>query len=1142
MASTHHAEWLSLLDISGPFLSPPVLDRVFPQGLGMVDSDQSAKLRLAHQEWAEEQQRSQPDPAIHDQWIRFVLTETLEFTPDILVEGDGVPAAFTFAALEHGESISPSFAILSPESEGGTPQAQLLVAVYRPGQGLDTPLAGSSWIASPAERMVQMCRNGEVRLGLVTNGEQWMLVDAPVGETPGFASWYAELWSQEPLTLRAFQSLLGMRRFFAAAPTDRLEAMLIDSVNFQTEVTDQLGLQVRRAVEVLVHAFDQADQDSGRTLLRGIDEPRLYESALTVMMRLVFLFSAEERGLLLLGDPTYDQHYAVSTMSAQLREAADLVSEEVLESRQDAWSRLLATFRAIFGGVHHESLRIVPYGSSLFDPDRFPFLEGRTLGTTWRETDAAPLPIDNRTVLLLLESLQLLDLGPGKGARKLSFRALDIEQIGHVYETLLDHTARRASEPMVSLQGNQGLEPEIAISTLHGILLHENDELIDFLNKETKKSTTSIRNSLAKPPMPEVVARLRAACGDDELLAKVLPFHDLIRSDPWDRPVLIHTGSVFVTQGGERRATGTHYTPRALTEEIAQYTLEPVVYRGPAESKERGEWILKSPAELLDLKICDPAMGSGAFLVQACRYLSDRLVEAWDKGNHERPAGVQGNQTFIDHAIPEDRDERLALARRLVADRCLYGVDINPLAVEMAKLSMWLITLAKDTPFSFLDHALKCGDSLLGVHNLDQIRWFHLDSGQGQALHETLFGSTQYINAALQEVLRLRNELGSFVVSDIYDSERKQLLHAEAEHANAGLKLLGDLVTAAGFATAARPTGHHDRLLSRLLLSTRVWLESNDLPAKAAAAEEAQGLFELGRPDHAAARSPFHWPLEFPEAFERGGFDALLTNPPFLGGRKISSTLGYDYTAYLKARWNHRRGDSDLAVYFLLRISALGSYAGLILPEVVKAGASRRVGLEYLLKSGAAIFRGRSRLPWPGTSNVVVCIVWIRFKGWTGEIHLDGSPVAAINSRFERTSIEADPARLRANAELISKGTDVLGAGFVVDHKTAETWKSIDPRNGEVLYRYLNGEDFASIPDQVPDRWIINFKDWEEARARTYEEAFAHLERYVKPQRDRITVQVHEPCFWKFWDKRDRLYDNLSTLQRTLVTPALGRC
>src|SRR5262249_43472058 len=276
----------------------------------------------------------------------------------------------------------------------------LLVQTYPPSQDLEKPIPDRHWKASPATRMMELLHATSIRLGLITNGEHWMLVDAPKGETTGLASWYATLWFEEPLTLRAFRSLLGVHRFFAAADGEPLEAMLKESASNQQDVTNRLGYQVREAVEEIVRAFDSIDQDEGRKLLAGITEPELYEAALTVMMRLVFLFSAEERGVLLLGDPVYDEHYAVSTLVARLEEAADQHGEEVLERRHDAWVRLIATFRAVFGGVQHERLRLLPYAGKLFDPDRFPFLEGRlkrldSQGNSlniWRKEEARPLP------------------------------------------------------------------------------------------------------------------------------------------------------------------------------------------------------------------------------------------------------------------------------------------------------------------------------------------------------------------------------------------------------------------------------------------------------------------------------------------------------------------------------------------------------------------------------------------------------------------------------------------------------------------------------------------------------------------------------------------------------------------------------
>ncbi len=216
----------------------------------------------------------------------------------------------------------------------------------------------------------------------------------------------------------------------------------------------------------------------------------------------------------------------------------------------------------------------------------------------------------------------------------------------------------------------------------------------------TGRSEPAIRNGLAKPADDTLFGRVRGVCGGDTALAeRIRPFTNLIRTDAWDDPIVYRDNSFMVTLGADRRETGTHYTPKSLTESIVTTTLEPVVYVGPAEGKPREEWALKPSREILDLKVCDPAMGSGAFLVQACRYLGEKLVEAW---LHEEAAGkaitVDGaalDQLGAEEPLPSQLDERLTIARRLVAERCLYGVDINPLAVELAKLSIWLVTLAR---------------------------------------------------------------------------------------------------------------------------------------------------------------------------------------------------------------------------------------------------------------------------------------------------------------------------------------------------------------------------------------------------------------------------------------------------------------
>jgi hypothetical protein len=290
----------------------------------------------------------------------------------------------------------------------------------------------------------------------------------------------------------------------------------------------------------------------------------------------------------------YDESYAVSTLRAQLQEEADRFGEEPLERRHAAWQRLLATFRMVHGGVQHEQLRLPAYGGGLFDPDRFPFLERRKPGVN---AAAEPVPIDDRTVLHLLDALQVLRrrgrrAGPTE-AQRLSYRALDVEQIGHVYEGLLDHTAVRADDPALGLDGK--LEPEVPLRRVEQAAARGRDALVAWLGEQTGESRAWVERRLDADLKPAERQRLRAACDNDPTLTdRVAPFGGLLRRDLRGDPLVYLPGSTYVTKAGERRSSGTYCTPRALAEEVVGHTLDPLVYQpGPAENAD--------PASLLGL-------------------------------------------------------------------------------------------------------------------------------------------------------------------------------------------------------------------------------------------------------------------------------------------------------------------------------------------------------------------------------------------------------------------------------------------------------------------------------------------------------------------------------------------------------------
>ncbi len=1137
-----HAEWLSLVETSGPFLTIPILKRALPDGLEATPASAS-ELRLVYDEW-------RGDPTLQGRWIRWVLDELLELDGSVGEAGEADPS---HRVGEHGATIRPTFVVRDRAREGEP--TVLLVHVVPAGVALDRPLPGEPGSASPVDRAAELARAAGVELALVTDGAGWTLVWARPGETRGTCTWRAELWFEEPLTLRAFSTLLGARRFFALPDEESLASLLRESASRQQEVADQLGAQVRLAVELLIATLDREDRERHGTLLGGLAGEEVYRGAVTVMMRLVFLFVAEERRLLPIDEPRYAETLAAGTLRAQLQERADRDGEDPLERSTAAWHRVLALFRAVHGGVEHDALRLPAYGGGLFDPDRYPFLEGRAAGTHWQDVAARPLPVDDRTMLHLLDALQAL---AQQGARVLlSYRALDVEQIGHVYEGLLDHTGVRLSDHALALGGRE--EPELRLGELEGWALEGDGVLTERLAKATGRSAKAIAKDLARELTDERRARLRAACGNDEaLLGRVARFHALLREDLRGDPLVLLAGSLFVTQALDRRASGTYYTPRQLAEEVVEHALDPIAYSpGPAQERNRDAWRLRPAAELLDLKIADVAMGSGAFLVAACRYLATRLQEAW-QAEGVPIANAGGNDivdpsAYLHDPLPADPLERELLAYRLVAERCLYGVDKNPMAVEMAKLSLWLLTLAKDRPFSFLDHALRTGDSLLGITELDQLHVMHLNPRWPRQASLDL--GVDKIDAAVNRALELRQELEAFVVRDPQDAERKARLLARADEALEDVRLLGDLVVGAALAqrddadpfaathaakfvqTLLDPESpEFDRDAARSLLSdlVRDWL----FERKPAVSDMPEVEF--------ADRDPFHWALEFPEVRERGGFDAIVGNPPFQGGKKISGALGGQYRDYL-VKWlaDEVRGSADLVAYFYLRAAGLlrrhGDF-GLIATNTLAQGDTREVGLDRLIEGGMTVFRAIASEPWPGGANLEMAGVWARRGQWNGRFMLDHAEAPAITSGLVmRSRVDGSPRRLGGTGKHSFIGSFVNGMGFVLAPSEADAMLATNSRNAKVVRRYLVGEDLNQRPDASPSRWVIDFRDWDEAAAREYSEPFDHVERLVRPERAKVNRDSHRKRWWQFGDIRLQLYAAIAPLDRCIAITLVSK-
>ncbi len=1103
-----HAEWAALLRADGPFIAIPVLTEAFPQGLDTVPADILDKLRLA---WAEV--REAPD-LLTPAWDDLVLGDLLGYTPQVLAEGGALPADLRTGPPVGGR-LRPDAIAYGPDGQGGRAERLL---IYRMPDG--TPLTTASRNQpSAAEQAAELCRHRGTPLALLTNGALWVLVHTEPGEPATTAVFDADLWLEERDLLRGFASLLAARRVLPPSKnadgshSTSLAALFTRSAEAQAEITTTLGIQVRQAAELLVGELSRLDREARAALLGEVTPREVYRGTLTVMMRLVFLLYAEEQRLLPVSSDLYATAYSVTSLHHQLDAEQNLHGDEIGDRRAAAWPRLLATFATVYEGCEYVDMRIPPYGGSLFDPARYPWLERLT--------------VTDRVVHEILGALLILRRRGG-AAERLSYKGLDVEQIGHVYEGLLEFSCLRVDEPYLGLIGK--LEPELPLAQVEQAA--EDGDFFEWLAKISDASPGALRKAVGAAS--EDLATLHAACDNDaDLAQRVRPLRGLLRRDLRGLPTVFPAGSLIITQVGDRRATGTHYTPRKLAEEIVEHTLAPLCYSpGPADGADLDDWQARPASELLELKVLDPAMGSGAFLVSACRYLADRLVEAWERdGYPDRIAAALGPDF--------NRDDAALEARRRVASRCLCGVDRDEAAVELGKLSLWLVTLAKDQPFSFLDHALRCGDSLVGLISESQVVAFHLDPETGRYNNARLSGAIDEIAGPIMaRVLELRENIEAEPVRDPQQAAQASGKLQEADSLTARLRQIADAVSAAALSTAEQPADAFDSRLNGIEGDAQRLLTEDGIESPLERAFRARLDAWLKGPRAEPIR-PLHWALEFPEVMRHGGFDGIVSNPPFMGGGKLTGQLGTDLREYLiKDIARGKRGGADLCCYFLLRDLSLAprGRTGIIATNTIAQGDSREVGLDQAVDAGWALYRAEKSQPWPGTAALEVSLLWTGHPGESERCILDGQQVRAITPSLDPPSlISGNPHSLSANTGETFEGCKPIGAGFILSTEAARTLVERDPRNEAVLFPYLTGDDLNSRWDRLASRWAIDFRDWPIERARQYSDCFAIVEQKVKPFRAQSNRKVYRERWWQYAETRPALRRAIAKLDRVLV-------
>jgi N-6 DNA Methylase len=949
-----------------------------------------------------------------------------------------LPDSLEISLPDYNETLRPTYSLREFEPAEGARQWILLMKVLPMGIDFDAVEEGDSrhWQASPQAKFERLLRQNHTPIGLLFNGRQIRLVYAPEKELSGHVTFKLVEMAKvagRPI-FAAFHMLLSAERLYSVGERERLPAILENSRKYQNVVSTQLASQVLQSLYELLRGFQAADDQAQGQLLHDVlarDPDHVYRGLLTTLLRMVFVLYAEDRGLLST-DPVFANNYSITGLYERLR-IDDGRYPDTMDQRYGAWAQLLTLFRLIYRGGSHAALRIPAREGYLFDPDRYLFLEGRHTAN-----DDVSIPrVPDGVLFRVLSKLMLLD------GERISYRTLAVEQIGSVYEAIMGFELHVASGPSIAIKPVKRHGAPTTIN-LEALLATPAKDRLKRFTEETDQKLTG-----------KAVDLLKAATTVNDLMTTLDR-----KIDSAVTPGIVAKGAMIFQPSNERRRSGSHYTPSSLTDPIVEAALAPVL-------KQLGD--NPTPAQILSLKVCDPAMGSGAFLVEACRQLGSELSRAWHAHNDKPP-------------LPIDEDEPLH-AQRQIAQRCLYGVDKNPMATDLAKLSLWLATLAKHHPFTFLDHSLRAGDSLVGLTR-KQIAAFHWSPSAQMSMLE------QRVRRTIETVSNYRQQI--FAARDnVPYAQLKQKLDA-AEDALSLPRQVGDAVVAAFF--AGEKLKDRENIRARLSEALTSDLRVQNFVTLDGPIDEAISKLKTG----AKGIHPFHWELEFPEVFavdERGeqigGFDLIVGNPPFAGKNTLIAANQGAYPDWLKAIHAESHGNSDLVAHFFRRAFTLlrtDGCLGLIATNTIGQGDTRSTGLRWICNHGGTVYRAIKRLKWPGEAAVIVSVVHVCKGQLRAPFVLNGRSTNRITAFLFHAGGNDEPSKLRENVNRCFIGSYVLGMGFTFDDADASGFATPisemqhlilkDARNAERIFPYLGGEEINNSPSHAHRRYVINFENF----------------------------------------------------------------
>ena len=596
----------------------------------------------------------------------------------------------------------------------------------------------------------------------------------------------------------------------------------------------------------------------------------------------------------------------------------------------------------------------------------------------------------------------------------------------------------------------------------------------------------------------------------------------------------------------ERGKSGSHYTPEELVQPLIKHSLEYLIEDRLKPYQQKKATKETTVSSLLQLKICDVACGSGHILLSAARRVALEIARVQTDEEQPNPLAIRK-------------------AMKDVVRNCIYGVDKNPLAIELCKIALWLEAYNPGEPLNFLDHHIKCGDAIVGLAHRSE-----LEKGIADEAFKTLAGDDKALASAFSKrnkeerkkiapkgagpQLTTEQQLDSNLkyamieyktFNHLPESTPEEIEHKAKAYqkfiAGKGftfLKAMADTQVAQFF--IPKTLANKDLLMTdgdfRLILSgSKGWQDRKVAKATAVAFEQRI----------------FHWFIEFPEVFNEGGFDCILGNPPFLGGQKLSGSFGDAFLESIKYQFAPI-GAVDLVTYFFRRIFAIikvGGFQSLISTNTIAQGKAREDGLDIIVQQGGTINHAVKSMRWPGIAAVEVALVTITKQKWIGNFILYGKEVRTITPYLDDEDTLGNPFQLSINKGKSFQGSIPLGMGFVLEPVQADMLIAVNPKNKNVIFPYMNGDDLNNNPNDNASRFIINFFDWPEEKAKQFPECYSIVENLVKPERQRWAKDkngneiigefaLRKPMPEKWWiycEKRPFLYNAISGLKNVIV-------